>query len=112
MGEPVRILDLAQNMIRLSGKEPGRDVAIEFIGIRAGEKLHEELWADGEQAEATTQAKILRCSSAPVDAAWLDEQLGELIALMEADDTLEVVARLGAMAREPQRIPLADRSPR
>jgi FlaA1/EpsC-like NDP-sugar epimerase len=105
MGEPVKILDLAQNMIRLSGKEPGRDIAVDFIGIRPGEKLHEELWGEGEQAEATSQAKIFRCSSAQVDSLWLDAELEELINLMEADDTLEVVAHLGAMVRAPKRLP-------
>ena len=52
MGEPVSIVELAQNMIRLSGKEPDRDIAIEFVGVRPGEKLHEELWGDGETVGA------------------------------------------------------------
>jgi len=103
MGEPVKILDLAQNMIRLSGKEPGRDVAIEVIGIRPGEKLHEELWAEGEEPAPTSHAKILRCASPRIDTIWLDEELAELGRLLEADDTLETVARLGSIVREPRR---------
>ena len=60
MGEPVRILDLARNMIRLSGKEPDRDVAIEFVGARPGEKLHEELWGADEEVRPTAHPKIQR----------------------------------------------------
>ena len=108
MGEPVRIVELAHNMIRLSGKEPGRDIAVDFIGVRPGEKLHEELWADGEEAAPTSHPKIFRCSSRSVDTVWFDDELGELIQLMEADDTLEVVARLGSIAREPKRVPVPD----
>ena len=52
MGEPVQIVDLADTMIRLSGKEPGRDIAIEFVGARPGEKLHEELWSSDETVHA------------------------------------------------------------
>ena len=51
MGEPVKIVDLAQQMIRLAGLGPGRDVGIEFIGLRPGEKLHEELFHDAEAAD-------------------------------------------------------------
>jgi FlaA1/EpsC-like NDP-sugar epimerase len=104
MGDPVRILDLVHNMIRLSGKEPDRDIVVEFIGVRAGEKLHEELWGDGEQALPTSHAKILRCVCRPVDPSWLDEELAELERLVESGETVEVVARLGEMVRTPRRI--------
>jgi O-antigen biosynthesis protein WbqV len=50
MGQPVKILDLAERMIRLSGLEPGRDIQIEYVGIRPGERLHEILFAHGEEA--------------------------------------------------------------
>ena len=59
MGEPVRIVDLADTMIRLSGKEPGTDVDIEFVGARPGEKLHEELWSETETVTPTTHEAIL-----------------------------------------------------
>jgi FlaA1/EpsC-like NDP-sugar epimerase len=113
MGEPVKIIELAQNMIRLSGKEPRmpdedasspRDVRIAFTGSRPGEKIHEELWSEQESIGATTNPKILRLSRPPVDPDWLAEQLAELERLAEEGDTLEVVAKLGAIVREPRRV--------
>ncbi|HEU4449994.1 MAG TPA: nucleoside-diphosphate sugar epimerase/dehydratase [Gaiellaceae bacterium] len=104
MGEPVKIVDLARNMIRLSGKEPERDVAVEFIGVRAGEKLHEELWAEDEAVEPTAHPKILRAGGPPVDPGWLDAELAELERLTAAGETVEVVARLAEMMRAPRRV--------
>jgi len=108
MGEPVRIVDLAQNMIRLSGKEPDTDIRIEFVGARPGEKLHEELWGDGEEVVDTLHPKI-RCARRPeIDAAWLEDELAELERLVEAGETLDVVSRLGAIIRAPKRSALPD----
>jgi FlaA1/EpsC-like NDP-sugar epimerase len=104
MGEPVSILDLANNMIRLSGKQPGKDVEVRFIGTRAGEKIHEELWNDGETTEPTTHPKILSAQAEPVDPVWLEAELVELARLVEAGETLELVGRLTAMTRSPQRL--------
>jgi len=106
MGEPVGIMDLAEQMIRLSGKEPGRDVQIEIVGARPGEKLHEELWSDGEQVRPSTHPAILQVTRAPIDAVWLESELRELERLIEANETLEVVGRLSAIARDPQRVQL------
>jgi FlaA1/EpsC-like NDP-sugar epimerase len=104
MGEPVRILDLAHNMIRLSGKEPERDVPIDFIGVRPGEKLHEELWSADEIVNETGVPKILRATRVPIDYGWLEDELAELERLVDAGDTLEVVAKLATMMRAPQRV--------
>jgi len=104
MGEPVKILDLAQSMIRLSGKEPDRDIPIEFIGVRAGEKLHEELWGENEVVGETAHPKIHRARRAPVDGVWLEEELRELERLVEAGETLDVVSRLSTMIRGPRRV--------
>jgi FlaA1/EpsC-like NDP-sugar epimerase len=104
MGDPVKIVDLAHNMIRLSGKEPERDIAVEFIGVRAGEKLHEDLWGEDEESEATSHPKILHATSRPVDPLWLDDEVAELERLVEAGETVEVVARLGELIRRPHRL--------
>jgi FlaA1/EpsC-like NDP-sugar epimerase len=74
MGEPVRIVDLARHMIRLSGFEPDEDVEIVFTGLRPGEKLHEELVADEEQVTTTyhDRVKVLQTvRSAPAAELWL-----------------------------------------
>jgi FlaA1/EpsC-like NDP-sugar epimerase len=102
MGEPVKIVDLARNMILLSGREPDRDIRIEFVGARPGEKLHEELWSDSETVSATEHAKILLVRRPSIEATWLEDELAELERLIEAGETLELVARLGSMMREPR----------
>jgi FlaA1/EpsC-like NDP-sugar epimerase len=103
MGEPVRIVDLARNMVLLSGREPDRDIAIDFVGVRPGEKLHEELWASDETVSATEHAKIMLVTRPEIDAEWLEEELARLERLVEAGETLELVACLGGMVREPHR---------
>lgn len=64
MGEPVKIVDLARSMIRLSGFEPDKDIPIKFTGLRPGEKLYEELFGEGEVANKTGHPQILEVSSA------------------------------------------------
>jgi FlaA1/EpsC-like NDP-sugar epimerase len=102
MGEPVKILDLARNMIRLSGLRPDEDIKIEFVGTRPGETLFEKLWTDDESVSPTAHPKIMRLTRAPIDAEWLSEQLVQLERLADEGDTLEVVAKLGSIVREPK----------
>jgi FlaA1/EpsC-like NDP-sugar epimerase len=104
MGEPVKIVDLARNMIRLSGKEPETEIAIEFIGAKPGEKLHEELWNEGEKVTPTSHPKLLRATRKPVDPDWLEEELADLEGMVERGETLDVVAKLTSMIREPHRV--------
>ncbi len=104
MGEPVKIVDLARNMITLSGKEPDKDIKIEFTGVRAGEKLHEELVSTDERISSTTHPKISQLTRRGVDPDWLDEQIALLERMVAEGDTLELVAKLGGMMREPKRL--------
>ena len=104
MGRPVRILELAQNMIRLSGKEPGRDIEIVYSGIRPGEKLHEELWGEHETVAPTEHPKIRKLTCPAIDPRWLDNELAALSKLVDAGDVDGVTNRLAKTARGAQRL--------
>ena len=75
MGEPVKIVDLAKNMIRLSGFEPNKDIRIEFTGLRPGEKLYEELLTAEEGTNTTTHKKIFEAALEDVDQEWLSREI-------------------------------------
>jgi FlaA1/EpsC-like NDP-sugar epimerase len=102
MGEPVRILDLAKQMIRLSGRSE-EEIPIVFIGPRPGEKIHEVLWNEGETVGPTSHPKIMRAARPQIDPAWLEESLAELERLVDDGDTVGVVAKLAAMVSDPVR---------
>jgi FlaA1/EpsC-like NDP-sugar epimerase len=107
MGEPVKITDLADTMIRLSGKEPGVDVAIEFVGARPGEKLHEELWAEAESVTPSSHEAIMLVTRPPIDQDWLEDELDELSRLVEAGETLELIGQLSSIVAAPRRAGVA-----
>ncbi len=87
MGDPVKIIDLARNMIRLAGYEPDTDIPIEIIGIRPGEKIHEELFNSDERPQATTADRIVRAvRDKPLDPAWVEDTVDRLAALVAAGD--------------------------
>jgi FlaA1/EpsC-like NDP-sugar epimerase len=87
MGEPVRIVDLAHNMIRLAGYEPEVDIAVEFVGKRPGEKLHEELFNSDERPQPTASDKIVRAvRRAPLDPEWVSGTVGKLEQLVREGD--------------------------
>jgi FlaA1/EpsC-like NDP-sugar epimerase len=74
MGEPVKIVDLAKDLIRLSGLKE-EDIKIEFSGLRPGEKLYEELLADSEQTLETPHPKLRIAQARNVDSVWVGELL-------------------------------------
>ena len=102
MGEPVKIVDLAQNMIRLAGYEPERDIAIEFTKPRPGEKLHEELFAPEEDVQPTAARRISRAVRArPLDAAWVEQTLNALEGLVLAGDEANLAERVVELIAAP-----------
>jgi FlaA1/EpsC-like NDP-sugar epimerase len=95
MGEPVRIVDLAHNMIRLAGFEPETDIAIDFIGVRPGEKVHEDLFGDGERPQPTAAKRILRAvRDVPLDSEWVLSTLDRMEQLVLAGDEANLAERV------------------
>lgn len=98
MGKPVRILDLARDMIRLSGMEPDRDIAISYTGLRPGEKLFEEMFTSGEKYAPTLHERIFVASDA---AARTQTSILESITALEAAATRN---DKGAILRQLQQL--------
>lgn len=102
MGEPVKILELARKMIRLSGFEPDRDIEISFTGLRPGEKLAEELELDGEEIANTRHPKIFIGRLCPYSEEAMEECLRRLDELAAGGDDSAVRAYLGELLPEAE----------
>lgn len=100
MGEAVKILDLAKNMIKLSGLEPNRDIKISFTGLRPGEKLYEELLTDSAKTLATYHSKIMISKDQPMDYNQIHGLVNELIFALAKEEKLEVVKILKRIVPE------------
>jgi FlaA1/EpsC-like NDP-sugar epimerase len=116
MGRPVRIVDLARNLIELSGLRPEVDVEVVFTGLRPGEKLHEELYTAAEATQPTAHEKIVMLAMQPVSRPRLQQELEELRAAVERRDVDEAARRLSDLvhayapdrgARSPEAAPAA-----
>jgi FlaA1/EpsC-like NDP-sugar epimerase len=86
MGEPVRIVDLARQMIRLYGREPDSEIEIKYIGLRPGEKMHEELFHSAENLVGTRHPKIMQAEARKVDWIWLQQELALIASACESHD--------------------------
>ncbi len=100
MGEPIRILDLAENLIRLSGLEPYRDVQIVFTGLRPGEKLHEELMTAAEVTVPSSAEKIRIVQTDEVDGAAIQSGVARLVAAALCDEPEAMREALGELVPE------------
>ena len=104
MGDPVKIVDLAHNMIRLAGYEPEVDIAIEVVGRRPGEKLHEELFNSDERPQPTSSDKIVRAvRRVPLDPEWVSGAVGRLEQLVREGDEADLAEQTVNMVTERRR---------
>lgn len=103
MGQPIRIVDLARQMIRLAGLTPDRDIEIVFTGLRPGEKKDEALFHPAEPLVATDTPGILRTESRPADLALMRRRLDQLQAAARDRRTADALALVAAMVPEYER---------
>jgi O-antigen biosynthesis protein WbqV len=100
MGTPVRIMDLARQMIRLAGLRPGEDIKIEISGLRPGEKLHEELFHTAETTEPTRYPGVLVARPRPLNRVTLATGIDQLAEAARARDRALVIGTLRALVPE------------
>ena len=98
MGEPVKIVDLARAMIQLSGLQPDKDIAIEVVGRRPGEKLHEDLFNPYERPQPTPAEKILLADREPIDPAWAGETFDQINLLVLEGDAAALAQRVAELS--------------
>lgn len=100
MGEPVKISYLAEQMIRLSGKRPGKDIKIEYIGLRPGEKMYEELFHEKERPAATGHSKLLLARSRHYDLSTVKTHLNALQSACAAFDERRILEIMHSLVPE------------
>jgi FlaA1/EpsC-like NDP-sugar epimerase len=100
MGEPIKISYLAEQMIRLSGKRPGEDIRIEYIGLRPGEKLHERLFLDQEHLQPTGHDKLLLAQPEGADLTEIRKHLLGLIDACQSAEEEKILRCLRALVPE------------
>ncbi|HEX4563053.1 MAG TPA: nucleoside-diphosphate sugar epimerase/dehydratase [Solirubrobacteraceae bacterium] len=98
MGEPIRIIDLARAMIELSGLDPERDIEVEIVGRRPGEKLSEDLFNSYERALPTSAEKISRAQREPLAGAAVESMFSEIALLVLEGDATGLAAKVGELS--------------
>ena len=98
MGEPVRIVELARAMIELSGLDPDRDIDIEIVGARGGEKLHEQLFNSYERSRPTVAEKILLAEREPLAAETVEAMFAEIGLLVLEGDAAGLAAKVSELS--------------
>ena len=111
MGDPVKIVDLARNMIRLSGKEPDVDIAIEVVGRRPGEKIHEELFDPGERPQPTPAEKILAAVRPRLDPEWVESAFARIEELVYNGDAAALASTVAELSAERALAAVPDSAP-
>ncbi|MBA2420406.1 MAG: polysaccharide biosynthesis protein [Thermoleophilaceae bacterium] len=100
MGDPVKIVELARNMIRLAGLEPDEDIAVEVIGQRPGEKLHEELFNPGERPQPTPAEKIVSALRPAPEAEWVESAFLRIEELVYGGDAAGLAGAVTELSAE------------
>jgi FlaA1/EpsC-like NDP-sugar epimerase len=105
MGDPVSIMDLAINMIKLSGRDPERDISIEIIGPRPGEKLREELFNESERPVPTGAERILKAERPPLDPDWVEDVFEQVERIVAEGDEAFLADRIAELVKQPGPVP-------
>lgn len=100
MGEPIKIADIANNLIRLSGLEPGKDIKIKYTGLRPGEKLFEELFTDSEELLPTHNPKINIARANNIDYNVIVSQINSTLSLLYEHTGTEIILRMKELVPE------------